>query len=117
MRDVNLVYILHKLRCFLLTNVLVQRPSEIIRNIVLSVGKCSCAAKSAHDRARLTVNTSLHLVAVDRALTPVQRMSRLKDSYFKLRPLFRKLICRKDPSRPRADNNYIISHRIILHCI
>lgn len=115
MADVNLIDVVHQINRLFASDVLIQRAAEIIRNIVFSIGESACSAKSAHDRTGRTFDTGFHLLAVNRTTALLQRITRLKNRYLKLRTLFHQLIRRKNAARTCADDNDIIFHTYILH--
>ena len=108
---IDLVHVFHKINGFLFSDMLVERTSEVIGNIVFSVRKSSRAAETAHDGTASAVDAGLHLIAVNGAFSFFQRIALLEYRHFILRFLLHQLICRENPSRTRADDNHIILHK------
>ena len=107
---IDLIHIFHQPDRLLFTDIFKQGASEIIGDIIFSIGKCSGSTKTTHDRAAFTADTAFNLFAVNRAFPLFQRISFLKYCNFTVRLLFHQLICRKNTSRTCPNNYYIISH-------
>ena len=107
---INLVHITHQIQSLFFSDIFKQCSAKIIGDVVFSVGKSTCAAKSAHNAAAFAANTGLYLLPVDGAAPLVQRMTRLKNSHLQLRPALHQLIGRKDSTGACTDNNDIILH-------
>ena len=105
---VDLIHILHQFQRLSLADVFIQRTAKIVGNVVFSVGKRTCAAETAHDRAALTANAGLDLHAVNGAMAAVQCMTRFKHSHLQLRTALRQFIGRKNTAGTGANNNHII---------
>ena len=108
---INLVNIFHQINGRLLADMLVQSTTKIICDIVFSVRKSTCPAKTTHNRTALAGNTALYFLSVDRTFSLSKLMSCLKNRYFAVRILLDKLICSEDTSRS-CSNDY---HIIIIH--
>ena len=65
MGHIDFIHIVHETERLFFSDILIQCAAEIVRNIVLSVGKGTCSAEAAHNRTTLTGNTGLHLFSVD----------------------------------------------------
>ena len=107
---VDLVNVAHQLQRFCLAEILVKRTAKIVGNVVFSVGKSACAAKSAHDRAAFAGNAGLDPDTVNGTFAVFQRVSGLKDGDLQFRAQPGQLIGGKDTAGPRADNDHIVIH-------
>ena len=76
--NIDFVYIFHKFDGFFLADVLVKSATEIICYIILTVGKCTCTAETAHNSTGFALNTRLNLVAVNRAFSLCKLVACLK---------------------------------------
>ena len=85
---INIIYIFHQFNCLALANMLVQRSAKIIGNIIFSIRKCACAAKSAHNRASLTIDTVFYLFAVNRTFSFLKGISLFENCHFTVRHFF-----------------------------
>ena len=111
---IDLVHILHQVDGRLSADMLIQRSSECIGDIIFSIGKCTCSAESAHDRTSLASDTALHLVPVDRTTALLKWITRFKHCDLEIRILFHQFIRRKNPARSGSDNNHVILHLLFL---
>ena len=107
---IDIIHILHEVYGLDLADVLIQTSAKVICDIVLSIGKCTCTTKSAHDRAAITSHAAIDLCAVYRAFSSLKLMSSLKHCNLEIRSLLCQLICRKYPSWSRSNNYHIIPH-------
>ena len=92
----------------------IQTSAKVICNIVLSIGKCTCTAKSAHDRTAITSHAALDLCAVYRTFSSLKLMSSLKHCNLEIRSLLCQLICRKYSSWSCSNNYHVILHALAL---
>ena len=109
---IDLIDILHKIDRFLFTDVLVQRTTEIVGNIIFAVRKCTCAAKAAHNRTAFAADTRFHFVAVNGTMPFIQSVSCFKDSNFQIGFLRAQFVCGEYTTGTCADNNDIVLHKI-----
>ena len=107
---IDLIHILHQPDRLSLADIFIECPAKIICDIVLAVRKGARAAKSAHDRAALALDTAFHLVAVDRAVPPVKRMPCLKDRDLQIALPLDHLIRREDPPWSCPYYDHIVTH-------
>ena len=101
-RHIDLIHIPHQVNRLLLADILEQRTTEIIRNIILAIRKCACASETAHDRTASAVDAALNFHTVNRTFSLFQRIARLKYR--------NQLIGSKDSAGACANNNYIVFH-------
>lgn len=102
--EVDLIDILHQLDCGLLADILVERAAEIVRDVVLSIGEGTGTTETAHDRAAVTVNTGLDLLAIDRALTAAELVAVLENRDLQIRTALGQLVSSENTTRARTDN-------------
>ena len=105
---IDLIDILHQVNGFFTSDVLVERAAELICNVVLSVGKCACAAEPAHDGAGLAVDAVFNSVSVNRASALRERPAVLKHGNFYIRTQTDQLVGRKNAAGACADDNGIV---------
>ena len=111
--QIDLIHITHQFQRPRLSHMLMQAAAEIVRNIVFPVRKGAGAAESAHNGAGFAADAVFHLVPVDRAFSPVQRVPEFK--YADLQRCLRLLvqfIGGEDPARSRTDDQHIIIHLV-----
>ncbi len=109
-RHVDVVHIAHQLHGLLLADVFVQRPAELVGQIVLAVGERARAAEAVHNGTGPAVDAGLHLVAVNGTVPLLQRIARLQHGHLPLRSALHQLIGGENTAGARADNDHIISH-------
>ena len=109
---VDFIYIGHQIQSCLLADVLVKGAAKVVGNVILAVGKCTCAAKTAHNGAALAADTALHAVAVNGATALIQRMTRLKHRHLQVGGYFCQLIGGENAAGAGADNDDIVIHRV-----
>ena len=85
---VDIINVFHQPDRLTLADMLVQSSTEIVGDVIFSIGECSCTAETAHDRASLTVDTVLYLLAVDRAFSLLKGISLFKNCHFAIRLFF-----------------------------
>jgi len=112
--QVDLVDVAHQIQGLLFADVLVERAAEIVGNIIFSVRKRTCAAKTAHNGAAFAADTGLDPVAVDGAAALAEGMSGFKHGDLQPGLLLQQLICRKDTARTCADNDDVVIHENLL---
>ena len=108
--DIDLIHVFHQIQGGLFADMLVKSSAEVVGDIVFSIGKCTGAAETAHDRAGLTADTGFHFLTVDRTVAFAQRITRLKYSNLQSRFFLNQFIGREDSARTGSNNNYIIHH-------
>ena len=107
---IDIIHITHQVQGLLLADVFEQGAAEVVGDVVLAVGKCACAAETAHDGAALAADAGLDLVAVNGAVALVQGVTGLKNSNLHILIQLHQLVGGKDTAGACADNNYIIVH-------
>jgi len=107
-RQVDGIHVLHELQRLLFPDVFVERPAEVIRDIVFPVAERAGPAKARHDRAALAADTGPDPLPVDRTAPLRQLLSALEYADLQIRPLFHQLIRGKNTSRSGADDHYVI---------
>ena len=110
-RQIDGIHIFHQLNRLFLPYIFKKRTAEIIGNVVFTVTECPGSAEARHDRAALTADTGFYFLPVDGTVPLMKRLSALKDTDLQIRPFFHQLICRKNASRPRSDDDHIIIHK------
>ena len=75
---VDFIYIFHQLDCLFAPDMFVECTAKIIGNIVFSIRKCTCTAKTAHDCTRFAVYAGFYFFAVDWAAPFFERVAQLK---------------------------------------
>ena len=108
--DVDLVNIVHQLHGLLLADILIERAAEVVRQIILAVGKRARAAEAVHDRARRTADAVPDVFAVNGTSALFKRLAFFKHRDLFLRTELRQLIRRENPAGACADDNDIILH-------
>ena len=119
MHQVQFIYIFHQLCGCILADMLVQSSAKLIGDIIFSVGKSTCTAKSLHDRAGFAVDTGFYFLSVDGTFSFFQRMTCFKNRDLFLRIIIHQFIGRKDPTGTCPYDQYIILHKqklLILYC-
>ena len=113
-REVDPVHIFHQLQRRVLPDIFMQRTAEIVRDVVLAVGKSPRSAETAHNGAARAVNAFLYFLSVDGAAAFFQLMSHLKHGDLQIRLFPRQLKRGKDPARSGSDNDHVIHVFILL---
>ena len=106
--DIDLIHVVHQIDGFLSSDMLVERTTEVVCDIVFSIGKCARTAKAAHDRTGRTLDAGLYLLPVDRAAPLLKRIAGLKHSELQLRALFHQLIGAENTAGTSSYDNDII---------
>ena len=107
---VDLIDIVHQLQSLGLADIFIESSAKLIRDVILTVGKCACAAEAVHNRAGLAADARLDLFAVDGAFSFIERVAGLEDSHPELRLKLYKLIGREDAAGACTDYQYVIFH-------
>ena len=102
--EVDLVDILHQLDGSFLSDILVERAAEIVRDVVLSIRESTGTTETAHDRAAVTVNTGFDLFTIDRALTTAELVTVLENRDLQIRTALDQLVGSENTTRARTDN-------------
>ena len=68
MFHIDFINIFHEGKGFFFSDIFIEGTAKIVCDIVFPVGKCTCSAKSAHNRTTLTGNTGLDLLPVNRTV-------------------------------------------------
>ena len=105
---VDLIHIVHELQGRLTADILIQRPAEIVGNIVFSVGERAGAAETVHDGTGLAADAALHLFPVDGTFPLFQRVPRVKHQNLQFRRVLHQFVCGVDPPGTCTDNDHII---------
>ena len=63
--DVDLIHVFHQIQSGLFADMLVKSSAEVVGDIVFSIGKCTGAAETAHDRAGFAADTGFYFFTVD----------------------------------------------------
>ena len=107
-RHVDRVHVLHQLQGLLFADILVERPAEVIGDIILPIAEGARSAEAGHNGTALASDAGLHLVPVDGTAALFQLVSSLKDADLPFRPFLHQLIGGKNTSGARPDNDHII---------
>ena len=110
---IDAIHIFHEFKGTFSPDIFIEGSTEIIRDIVFSIGKGTRAPKSVHNGAGPAFDTALDLVPINRAVPLLKGMPCIKNSDLKIASLFHQFIGRKDASRPCPNDNHII-HSIFL---
>jgi hypothetical protein len=108
--EIDLINVSHKVKCLLFADIFVKRSAKIVGYIIFSVRERTCTAKAVHNGTALALDTALDLVAVDRAFSLFQFISRLEYGNARIRALFSQLVRGKYSSGARTDYNNVIFH-------
>ena len=108
--EVDLIHVLHQFYGLGLADMLIKRAAELVRDVVLAVGKRARAAEAAHDAAGLAADAGLDLLAVDGAVPLVQGLAQLQNADLQAALCPCQLVCGKDAAGARAHDNDIVIH-------
>ena len=102
--EIDLIDILHQLDGILLSDILVERAAEIVRDVVLSIREGTGTTETAHDRAAVTVDARFDLLSIDRALTTTELVAVLENRDLQIRTALDQLVGSENTARARTDN-------------
>ena len=108
MGNIDGIYIFHKVNGLLFADMFIQSAAKIIGNIIFSIGKSACTAKTAHNGTGFTFDTAFYLISVNGTVTSGKRMAFFKNCDFQIRVSVDQLIGRKNTARTGTNNNHII---------
>ena len=107
---IDIIHITHQVQSLLLADVLKEGAAEVVGDVVLAVGKCACAAETAHNGAALAADAGLDLVAVNGTVALVQGMTGLENSNLHILIQLHQLVGGENAAGACADNDYIVVH-------
>ena len=108
MTQIDLVNILHQVKGFLFSDMLIQRSAELIGDVIFPVRKSTGSAEPAHDAADRAADTCFDFITVNRAFSLFQRTAEFKDGNLQI--AFCQFIGRKNAAGTCSDNNHIVIH-------
>ena len=72
---IDLIHIVHQINGCAFSDIFIERTAKIIGNIIFSIRKCTCSAKTTHDRTCFTIDTALYFLPVNGASSFLERIS------------------------------------------
>ena len=106
--EVDPVDVFHELRRGFLADVFVERPAEVVRDIVLAVGERAGAPEAAHDRAAVAVDAGADLYPVDRASAAVEPVPGLEHGDLQPGAALHQFVGGIDAAGARPDDQHVI---------
>ena len=79
--NIDLIHIPHQFQGGITPDVFMERPAEVVRDIVFSIRESAGASEAVHDRAGSAVDAALDLVPVNRAFTFMKLFACFKYSH------------------------------------
>ena len=100
MTDIDLIHVVHQIDGFLSSDMLVERTTEVVCDIVFSIRNAPAPPKPLMIAQVRTLDAGLYLLPVDRAAPLFKRIAGLKHSELQLRALFHQLIGAENTAGP-----------------
>ena len=89
---VDFVHVIHQFQRLLPADIFVQRPAEIVGDVVLPVRERAGATEAVHDGASRAVDAGFYILSVDGTFSLLQRISLFENAHLQFRILFCQLI-------------------------
>ena len=117
MGHIDLIDIMHQVQCCDFPDIFMQCASEIISDVVFSVGKCTGTAKSVHDGTVFAINTVLDFYTVNGTFSFFQRSAAFQHGNFEIGMKPDQFICGEYSSGSGSDDQHVkfIFHDISPH--
>ena len=106
--QIDFIHVAHQLQRTLFPDILVQRTTEIVGDIVLAIRECACAAESAHNGTALAAYAGLYFYAVNGAMTAVQRVTRFEHGNLEGRFTGSQFVSGEDTAGTCTDDDNVI---------
>ena len=108
---VNFINIAHQFKSLFFADIFIKGAAEIVGDIIFSVRKSACTAKTAHDGTGFAADAAFYFIAVNGAAAFLKGMSGFKNRNFEFRTEFCKFVSGKNTAGTCADDDNVIIHK------